>query len=326
MTMESDANRTERVQETRSEAPSRNSVRRLVILVPAFNEAASIGEAIRHLRSLDDALGQNSIVASICVVDDGSSDDTAALAKTAGADRVIRHHTNRGLGAAVRTGLKAGREEGFDFLVKFDADLQHRPEDVVRILEPILADEADVVYGDRFELIEYRMPFVRRIGNIVFSRLMRLLTGWPLRDSQPGLFAVNREYLEVFSLPGDYNYTQQVLLDAYHKHMRFAHVSVSFRERQTGSSFVTLRYPFRVLPQILLVIASVKPLKVFAPIGLLFLLLATGVFAVQVAWWSMGLTTRPVENANLVLGAGLFGVQTLFFGILAELVVQGRRQ
>jgi glycosyltransferase involved in cell wall biosynthesis len=299
--------------------------RRLLVVVPAFNEADTIEETLRGLQELDLALGRLGVDLSILVVDDGSSDGTADRAEGAGVHRFFRHRTNRGLGAAVRAGLKFARDEGFDILVKFDADLQHRPEDVIRIVQPVLEGEADVVYGNRFELIEYRMPLVRRIGNVAFSRLMRFLTGWPLKDSQPGIFAVGRDYLDVFSIPGDYNYTQQVLLDAYHKHMRFAHVPVSFRERRAGASFVTFGYPFRVLPQMLMVIASVKPLKVFAPIGFLFLLLACGVFTVQIGWWLTGQTSRPVENVNLVLGSGLFGLQTLFFGILAELIVQGRR-
>ncbi len=73
---------------------------------------------------------------------------------------------------------------------------------------PILDDTVDVVYGDRTDGIEYQMPMLRHCGNHIFMRLMRWLTGWPLRDSQPGILAVNRSYLKIFYLPGDYNYTQ----------------------------------------------------------------------------------------------------------------------
>src|SRR5690606_15584467 len=106
--------------------------------------------------------------------------------------------------------------------------------------------------------ITYKMPFVRRVGNWVFTRLMAWLTGWPLKDSQPGIFAVDRSYLECFYMPGDYNYTQQILLDAYHKGLRFQHADVTFRSRVSGKSFVSFRYPFKVLPQILMVLVGVK--------------------------------------------------------------------
>jgi hypothetical protein len=129
-------------------------------------------------------------------------------------------------------------------------------------------------------------------------------------------------YLDQLFLPGDYNYTQQILLDAYHKGMRFEHVPVSFRSRCTGRSFVTLRYPFKVAAQIVQVLVGVKPMRVFAPVGLLFLGLAAGVAAWQIAGWLMGEATKPIRHVNFVLGTGLFGVQTFFFGLLAELIVR----
>ncbi len=296
---------------------------KLVIIVPAYNEAEMISHTIAAIRKGLEGLA--GIDGHICVIDDGSKDNTGAIARAAGADSVVTHKRNRGLGAAVRSGLEAGRKMGADILVKFDADLQHDPNDIAALIAPIVEDSADIVYGNRFSRIEYNMPLVRRSGNIVFTGLMRWLTGWPLRDSQPGLFAVNRDYLERFFIPGDYNYTQQILLDAFHKGMRFAHVDISFRKRTTGKSFVTLKYPARVLPQILIVLAAARPMRVFVPVGLFFITLGGLVFVVQFFQWLFGDAGRPVENVNLVLGAVLFGVQTLFFGILAELIVQRRR-
>ena len=79
---------------------------------------------------------------------------------------------------------------------------------------------------------------------------MRWLTNWEIKDSQPGIFAVNAAYLKVHFIPGDYNYTQQVLLDSYLNGMRFDQVAVTFRPREYGSSFVSLAYPFKTIPQI----------------------------------------------------------------------------
>jgi glycosyltransferase involved in cell wall biosynthesis len=307
------------------EAPVAAKLQRLVVTVPAFNEAETIERTVEGLRGTEPQLAARGYSLAVYVIDDGSSDGTGDLARAAGAERVIRHRVNQGLGAAVRTAIRAAREDGFDLLVKFDADLQHDPADIVALIDPIRADEADVVYGNRFERISYRMPPVRRIGNIVFSRLMRWLTGWPLQDSQPGIFAINRAYIDVSFIPGDYNYTQQVLLDAYHKHMRFAHVPVSFHARKTGASFVSLKYPLKVLPQIAFVVVSVKPMKAFVPVGMFFIGLATVVFCVQFLEWLFGSAARPVENVNLVMGSFLFGVQTVFIGVLAQLIIQMRR-
>jgi len=308
------------VLEAHSQGPGRGV--RVVVVVPAYNEEERIAEAVRALRTAGEDLAADGIDLRVYVVDDGSRDRTRHLAEEAGAHRVLRHRVNRGLGAAVRTGLAAARADGADIAVKFDADLQHDPADIRALVRPILDDEADVVYGNRFERIEYRMPLVRRVGNVVFTGLMRWLTGWPVRDSQPGIFAVGRAYLEVFFLPGDYNYTQQVLLDAYLKGMRFEQVPVTFRKRTTGRSFVSFRYPFKVLPQIVMVLVGVRPMRVFAPLGIAFLAVATGVAGWQLGDWFLHGGTKPIRSVNLVLGTGLFGLQTLLFGLLAELIVR----
>jgi glycosyltransferase involved in cell wall biosynthesis len=299
-------------------------MRLLVTVVPAFEEAERIGETCDALRAAAPALESLGLAQRILVVDDGSTDKTGQLALEHGAARVVRHRRNLGLGAAVRSGLRAARGEGAEFVVKIDADLQHDPAEIPALLAPLLADEADVVYGDRTSGLEYRMPFVRRAGNRIFTGLMRWLTGWPVRDSQPGIFAINRDYLEVFRLPGDYNYTQQILLDAFHKGMRFAHVPIRFRKRTSGRSFVSLRYPIKALPQIVRVLVGVRPMKVFAPIGLAFIGLALAVAGAEVSEWLAGITAKPIEHVNLTLGSGLFGLQTLFFGLLAQLIIEHR--
>jgi glycosyltransferase involved in cell wall biosynthesis len=298
----------------------------LIIVVPAYNEAAKIVETVSSLELARRQLEARGLEVRIYVVNDGSTDNTADLARKAGADRVVNHKVNRGLGAAVRSGLIAARDDGADIAIKFDADLQHDPADVIAMIAPIVDDEADVVYGNRFERIEYRMPFVRRAGNFVFTRLMAWLTGWRLKDSQPGIVAVSRSYLANFYLPGDYNYTQQMLLDAYHKGLRFAHVPVAFRARVSGQSFISLKYPFKVLPQIFRVLVGVRPLRVFGPMALLCLVAAAVVSTIDITSWIRGTTFKPIEHVNLVLGLSLFGLQTLFFGIIADLIVNQNRR
>jgi glycosyltransferase involved in cell wall biosynthesis len=306
-------------------SPSTGDIRRphLVIIIPAFNEARTTTSTIERLRGTGALNGD--VTTAIIVIDDGSSDGTGELAREAGADRVIRHPTNLGLGAAVRTGLMAARKAGADVVVKIDADGQHEPADIARLIRPILDDEADLVYGDRFAGIEYRMPMVRRLGNRVFTWLMRRLTRWPLRDSQPGIFAASAVYLDGFRLPGDYNYTQQILLDAYHRGMRFTHVPVTFRERITGRSFVSYRYPFKVGKQIFLLLVTLAPLKVFVPIGLAFMAVGLLILGMDVLeFWQTG-RGNMIRRPFGVLGFGIFGLQTVFFGLLGHLVISTRR-
>jgi glycosyltransferase involved in cell wall biosynthesis len=302
--------------------PEWSIAQKVAVIIPAYNEAATLDRTIKQLRAAAaDAQGAFCII----VVDDGSEDETGQIARDAGADRVVRHVVNLGLGAAVRTGLRAARQSGADVVVKIDADGQHEPADIARLIRPILDDEADLVYGNRFAGIEYRMPIVRRLGNRMFTWLMRRLTGWPLRDSQPGIFATSAGFLDGFRLPGNYNYTQQILLDAYHRGLRFSHVPVTFRERTSGRSFVSYRYPFKVGKQILLLLVSLNPLKVFVPIGLIFIGIGTVILGLDFVEFLRSGQGKPVQRPFGVLGFGLFGLQTVFFGLLGHLVVTNRR-
>ncbi len=199
-------------------------MKKIVVLVPAFNEGSTIFKTVKILDVLKEKLKRPLYDLKIIVINDESTDATVKEAKRAHADFIVSHSENQGLGAAVRTGLETACAFGADIAVKFDADLQNDPLDIIPLIAPLEDKSADIVYGHRFNRITYKMPFIRRIGNYVFTHLMRWLTRWDLKDSQPGIFAVNHNYLRVFRIPRDYNYTQQILLDAACKRMQFRHV------------------------------------------------------------------------------------------------------
>ena len=305
--------------QARGPVPPASSV---MVLIPALNEAASIGEVVTAARQCTTALAQVGLGLEVCVIDDGSTDGTADAARATGADQVLTHARNMGVGAAVRTGLNYARTRGFAIALKLDGDGQHDPADIPELIRPILENRADVVYGNRFPQIDYSMPAYRRAGHAVFRGLMRWLTGWDIEDSQPGMFAVNASYLAVSFIPGDYNYTQQVLLDSYLKGMRFEQAPIAFRRRRSGQSFISLQYPFRVLSQILVLMVMVRPLKVFLPLAGFFLGAGVLIGAVELGMWATGNAERPVEHVNLVLGLGMFGLNTGFFGLLAEAIAR----
>jgi len=300
-------------------------MKKLVVIVPAYNEENTISDTLLGLLSIKPDLNKLGYELKIHVINDGSTDRTEKLAKEFEEVLVITNKKNKGLGAAVRNGLLSANNINADIVVKYDADLQHEPFDILALIKPIYKDESDIVYGNRFKKLNYKMPFIRKMGNKVFTNLMKWLTGWPLMDSQPGIFAVNNIFLSNFYLPGDYNYTQQILLDAYHRHLRFSHVLVTFNKRDKGKSFISLSYPFKVIPQIIQVIIGIKPLKVFGPIGWFFLSLAIFIFLFQFISYLLDHTQKPVENVNLVLGSFLFGLIILCFGFLADLVVKLNR-
>jgi UDP-N-acetylglucosamine---dolichyl-phosphate N-acetylglucosaminyltransferase len=155
------------------------TVTRVVVVIPAYNEERTIVEVIRGLK-------QHGFT-TLIVVDDGSSDRTGALAADEGVIR-LRHLLNRGLGGALGTGLRAAVRLGAEVIVTFDADGQHDPNDIRRLLHPIDVGEAEVVIGSRM-LDPRGMPYQRRVANWLANVLTYLLFGGWTTDSQSGLRA-----------------------------------------------------------------------------------------------------------------------------------------
>jgi len=166
---------------------------KVLIVVPAFNEEKTLGKVIFDLREHG--------FKNILVIDDGSSDETHSVAKR---KRVllVSHIVNRGLGAALGTGFSVAKEKRFEILVTFDADRQHRAEDLKRLIDPIMKGKADVVIGSRLKDLGY-MPPVRRILNLLSNLMTLLYYGVWTTDSQSGLRAFGRRAIENMEIKTD---------------------------------------------------------------------------------------------------------------------------
>ncbi len=222
---------------------------RLVIILPARNERAAIGDVIRGIPH-DDliAAGWRPLV---LVVDDGSTDETDAVARAAGADMILRHARSRGLGAALRTGLEGARELDARAAVYLDADGEYDPAHLPRLLAPIIAGEADYVLGSRFRGRREGMCWQRRFGNRGFTWLTSVLCGRHLTDAQTGYRAFSRRALDRAAIIHDYNYAQVLTLRLLRRRMALSEVPIDYRVRQSGRSFIRgFEYCRRVLPAI----------------------------------------------------------------------------
>jgi glycosyltransferase involved in cell wall biosynthesis len=220
-------------------------VRLLAVVVPAKDEEATIGELLDRVARVRVPGHELRPI----VVDDGSADRTAEISRERGAV-VVRHPRNRGLGAAVRTGLQAAVEAGTSMVAYLDADLEYCPEDIPRLVEPILTGRADYVLGSRFLGGVRGMRLYRRLGNHAFTALLMLLTRRRISDGQTGMRAFSREAASRAEIIHDYNYAQVLTLDLLRKGFRMEEVPVSYRVRKHGASFVDWRYPAKVLPAI----------------------------------------------------------------------------
>ena len=218
---------------------------RIAVVIPAKDEGATIGallDGISEVSAPDHDLHP-------IVVDDGSTDATAAIARGRGAEVVV-HPENRGLGAAVRTGLRAAVASGSVAVAYLDADLEYSPGDIPKLLEPVLSGRAGYVLGSRFRGGVRGMRLYRRVGNYAFTALLVLLTGENITDGQTGMRAFSREAADRAEIVHDYNYAQVLTLDLLQKGLRFEEVPIRYRVREHGESFIRWSYPAKVLPAI----------------------------------------------------------------------------
>lgn len=202
-----------------------------LIVLPAHNEAERIGPVIRACR-------KHVPGAHVAVVDDGSDDATAETALAAGAT-VLPLPYNMGYGAALQTGYKYGLATGAAFLVQLDADGQHRPEDIPRLLERVQSNGCDLCIGSRFLAgTPYRQPFSRRLGMVLFRRIASRVLRQTVTDPTSGFQAMNRRVVRFFSrdiYPVDYPDTD-VLVLLHHHRFRVAEAPVTMIAREGGRS------------------------------------------------------------------------------------------
>jgi glycosyltransferase involved in cell wall biosynthesis len=240
---------------------------RTLVFIPAWNEADSVAAVIadvhERLRGAD-----------VLVVDDGSTDGTAAQAAAAGAT-VASLPFNQGLGAALQTGYLYALREGYDFCAHLDADGQHPPAEVARLLEEVRADRADLVIGSRYREPgegadgvggdDYKPTISRRIGTSVFRFFLTLATRQRFTDTTSGMRAANRRVMELFSQSYSPDFAEiESLQLAVRQGLRVEEVPVRMLERAGGSSFLTpVRSAFFIFKgMIVLLVGQFRPRKV----------------------------------------------------------------
>ncbi|HEX6687166.1 MAG TPA: glycosyltransferase family 2 protein [Solirubrobacterales bacterium] len=244
---------------------------RTLVFIPAWNEGDSVAAVIADVRGrLPDA--------DVLVVDDGSTDETAERAAAAGAT-VASLPFNQGLGAALQTGYLYALREGYDFCAHLDADGQHPPAEVERLLAEVRADRADLVIGSRYreaggsepegaETVagdDYKPTISRRIGTSIFRFFLTLATRQRFTDTTSGMRAANRRVMELFSENYSPDFAEiESLQLAVRQGLRVEEVPVRMLERAGGASFLTpLRSAFFIFKgMIVLLVGQFRPRKV----------------------------------------------------------------
>jgi glycosyltransferase involved in cell wall biosynthesis len=284
----------------------------LSVVLPALNEEHGIADIIGRLERVHGALGAVGVPdIEVIVVDDGSSDRTAEVAAESPIVRVVRHHTNRGYGAAIKTGFSAARGELLAFM---DADGTYPPERLDALCQAVL-NGADIAVGSRRSGAASEMPFVRQVGNLVWSNLVSLIGNQHVADPASGLRVVRREALEkLYPLPDGLNFTPVMSTRSVHEDLKVVELPIAYRERVGRSKLSVVRDGVRFLATILGTSLEYNPVRLLGALGLISLAislaLGLALLAIRIQgvtrldpWWIFGVFAALVLS---VAGVSLF--------------------
>lgn len=298
----------------------------LLAVVPCLNEEQTIGSVVSSIPRNIDGIGK----VEILVIDDGSTDATARLAREAGAE-VVSHSSNQGLGATFRHAVSIAIAKGADIMVHIDGDGQFDPADIPKLIEPVVNNRADMVTASRFlqkDLVP-TMPSVKRWGNRGVAFIVGLLSGKRFHDVSCGFRVFSRETLLRMNLFGSFTYTQESFLDLIFKGLTILEVPVKVRGvREFGNSRVASsipRYAVRSLKIMLRAFVSYRPFRLFFTIAVVCLVIAFGFLGFLGLHYLETGAFSPHIWAGFVGGSfGFLGFSTLIIGILSDMLVRIR--
>jgi len=301
---------------------------KLVVIIPAINEKASIADVVRRVPRTIAGVDQIEIV----VVDDGSVDGTPELARAAGAE-VVSHPANLGVGAAFATGVTTALERGADYMVNMDGDGQFAPEDIPSLLQPMLDEGCGFVTCSRFAdpALIPKMPAVKRWGNLGMNWLIgKLCWGRRFTDVSCGFRAYTRDTLLRLNLYGRFTYTQETFINLAASGVRMAEVPLKVRGvREFGESRVAAsipRYIRKTVPIIFRTFRDHRPFFFFGGIAIAVLALGIGLGGfVFVHWLQTGMTS---PYRSVLIGSAVFiilGFLLFVVALLADMLNRQRR-
>ena len=272
---------------------------KVVIGIPAFNEEKNIGAILIKLKNISK---------DIIVCDDGSNDLTAEIAKELGAN-VISHKRNLGYGAGIRTIFLKAKEINADILITFDADGQHRIEDINTVLKPITNDDADIIIGSRFLDKNNEIPKYRKIGIKAITSITNSSMGEKLSDSQSGFRAYNKKILEnITPSESGMGVSTEILIKASKNKFRIKEVPIIVSYEGETSTHNPVSHGASVVLSTIKFTSIEHPLKFYGISGMSFL--GIGLFFL---FWTLQLFA---ESGKIITNVSLIGIGGIVIGIV----------
>ena len=292
---------------------------KIIVGIPAFNEEKNIASIITKLSDISD---------KIIVCNDGSTDLTAEIAEKMGAT-IINHEKNLGYGAAIRSIFLRSRELDGDILVTFDADGQHRVEDIEKVINPIINQEGDLVIGSRFlDESEKEVPQYRKVGIKVITKITNASIKQKLTDSQSGFRAYNRKVLEkIFPSDRGMGISTEILIKASQKNFRITEVPVTILYEGDTSVHNPVSHGTSVIISTIKFTSIEHPLKFYGIPSVFFLILGSIFTYLAVNYYAeigkLNTNITLVAAGTLLMGAVLLITAILLYSLVS--VVREKR-
>jgi len=310
---------------------------KLIVNIPAYNEEDIVGKTIGRIKEsfkADFYSGMGAVITEklIQVVDDGSDDATAEKAKAAGADIVISYKPNRRLAYSFKQAVESSLENNADLMVNIDADGQFNPNDIPKLLTPILSGKADMVIANRFgEIAAKNIPWIRKNLNKVAANIIGFFLNYKTNDLTCGFRAHNKEALLRLNLTNvNFTYTQETIIDAIGKNLKLCWVPVDvtyFDNRQGRITKSLWKFVNNSTKIILKAVRDVRPMKFFGVPGVFLIFLSLISFAIFLFdYFGSGFKITPFRN-YLIFGIALFlvGLQFVVFALIADMIKSSRQ-
>lgn len=288
----------------------------LVVGIPAFNEEKNIASIVTKLQSITD---------KIIVCNDGSSDMTGQIAEKMGAI-VVNHPKNLGYGAGIRSIFLKAKELNPDILVTFDADGQHRIEDISKVIEPITTGKSDIVIGSRFLNENDNVPAYRKLGISAITKMTNITTKQKITDSQSGFRAYSKKAIQEIT-PSEYGMgvSTEILIKADKKDLKIVEVPIKILYEGDTSTHNPVGHGASVILSTMKFISIEHPLKFYGVAGLGFL--SIGLFFIVWALQIFSESRQVLTNITLIgFGSSLIGVMLIMTAILLYSLVSVVRE
>jgi glycosyltransferase involved in cell wall biosynthesis len=293
---------------------------KVIIYMPALNEADSIQKVIAGLPQKLEGID----IVQYLVVDDGSMDETALVAKSSGA-HVVVHGKNRGVGGAFHSAVQFALENDADILVGIDADDQFDPAEIAALIEPIILNRADMVVGSRFVAgMPMNMPRLKYWGNRKVAELVSSVTGQNFQDVSCGFRSYNREALLRLNIFAEFTYTHETILSLIYQKLRVLEHPIKVRydpKRKSRVAGSIPKYAIQTSKIILRVLLDYRPMRVFGVLGAAFVFIGACFELFLLGHYVLTGSFSPYKSTGFIgLGFTVFGMMVFLVALISDML------